>query len=183
MNLNLTHSKSFDSNNQPVSMNHNLYKRDIKYSKRSDDDYFYDDSLTKEEIEKIQKQKQEEERLRKEKEEAEKKKEKPPEWVEEVNEKIRKDPFEEMMKTKIEEYIKKYQKEQMDKFREKSKSKSDLNHQLLSIITLSVFFGSGIVIGLIIVFFRSYNFSAIKSKSRNNEDTKKNIKYSVVNQE
>jgi hypothetical protein len=183
-NLSVVHSKSIELDDKPASLNQKLYKRENKNSKRSDDDYFYDDSLTKEDIEKIQKKKQEEEQIRKEKEQSEKKAEEDqPNWFKEINEQNSKDPFEEMMKTKIEEYIKKYQKEQMDKFREKYKSKSDLNHQLLSIITLSVFFGSGIVIGLIIVFFRSYNFNAIKSKGRNGEDPKKNIKYAVVEQQ
>lgn len=157
---------------------------------KNSNDYFYDDSLNKEQIEQIQKEKIEKEKL-----ESEKKKENnvdDPLWFKEDN-KPKEDPLKGLMesfksaldpsknsdndtdsnpnskyiKEYIKDYLKKYEKEQIEKFRSKNKSNSDLNHPVLSIITLSAFFSSGIVIGLIVVFIRGQHFKKLKRNSTN----------------
>ena len=56
----------------------------------------------------------------------------------------------------------------------KSKNKSDIDHQLWSVITLALFFGSGIMIGVIIVLVRGRSFQkskkSILEKNRRKSD-------------
>jgi len=169
---------------------------------KNSNDYFYDDGLNKEQIEQLQKEKKEKELLENEKQKEEKVDD--PVWFKEDN-KPKEDPLKKLMesfksaldsnknsendtnsdpnskyiKDFIKDYLKKYEKEQIEKFRSKNKSNSDVNHPMLSIITLSAFFSSGIVIGLIIVFVRGQHFKRLKRNSTNLK--KKNI-YKEVQQ-
>jgi hypothetical protein len=137
-----------------------------------DDDYFYDDKLSKEEIDSLKKNRQLE--WQRAAESASTTTEPTPEWFnrnESENSEMQK-----YMEEQIKEYLKKYQKEQMEKM--KLKKKSDLNHPLLSVITLSVFFGSGIVIGLVIVLVKGNNFkntSITKRASSKQQQKKKSL--------
>ena len=60
------------------------------------------------------------------------------------------------METMVKAYMKKYQDEQLEKRR--LKFESDVNHPMLSIITLTTFFGVSTMIGLIIVYVRGRQF-------------------------
>lgn len=130
-----------------------------------DDDYFYDTKLSDAEIDQIQAEKQREQEL------AEREKAKAtvtaPAFFAKLEEKPDQDIdlqrlyMEQMMKI----YMKKYQEEQLEKRR--AKFKSDLNHPMLSIITLTCFFGINSIIGLIIVYIRGKQFR--KNDSNNGE--------------
>ena len=134
-----------------------LVKEDIKSrGRRADsDDYFYDDSLKPEEIEELQKKKKEEEKASKEIKSKKASTEAPPEWFNKKEE----NPMEGFVKSKCQEYIRKYFEEMTS-----SKSKSTLNHSVLSVITLTGFFSVGIFIGLIIVLIKGRKFKKINKK-------------------
>lgn len=128
-----------------------------------DRDYFYDTKLSDSEIDQIQVDKQRERELA-ERERAKvtvtapaffaKQEEKPDQDID-----LQKLYMEQMMKI----YMKKYQEEQLEKRR--AKFESDLNHPMLSVITLTCFFGISSIIGLIIVYIRGKQF-------RKNDSTK-----------
>ena len=82
----------------------------------------------------------------------------------------------------ISEYMKKMQAEQLEKRR--LKAKTDLNHPMLSVITLVVFFGLGTFIGLIIMFVRSRQFQKTKPEklTNNNNNTQNKTIYNKVEQ-
>lgn len=119
------------------------------------DDYFYDASLTEEEIAKQREQKAELARQRELEEAAKKPTEPEPEWFKRSNNTD--DPMAKFMEEAIKEYMKRMQNEYMEKM--KSKKKSDINHPFWSVITLAVFFGTGILIGLAIVVVRGNSFN------------------------
>lgn len=132
---------------------------DIKTKKTeisgSNDDYFYDSSLTKEDIKKIQDEKSKLEEQRELENEVKQPAEKEPDWFARSNNTD--DPMAKFMEEAIKDYMKRMQKEYMEKM--KGKKKSDINHQFWSVITLAVFFGTGISIGLAIVVIRGNSFN------------------------
>lgn len=67
--------------------------------------------------------------------------------------------------------MEKYQAEQLEKRRKKLES--DLNHPMLSILTLTTFFGLSSIIGLIIVYVRGKQF-------RKNDNSKVKKRYEPV---
>lgn len=143
----------------------------VDLTRAQDPDYFYEDSLSKDEIEMIKKERQS--KLEEAKRLSTTTSEPDPEWFAKTD--AAENPMEEYMKKMMQDYIKKYQKEQMDKIRASSK-KSDLNHPLLSIITLSVFFGSGIVIGISIVLIKGNHAKiSINSSSSSSSSSPSNV--------
>lgn len=158
-------------------------------------DYFYDSSLTDEEIEKAKNEKKQTASIN----QLETSTKTDPQWFKESN-KPASDPFANLIdffsvksqanKTAdqeippmMKEMMEKYQAEQMEKFRQSRKSNSTLNHKLLSLITLLAFFGSGILISLAFVFTRSVQFRKWKQAIRDNYGNKKNKSiYNSVNQ-
>jgi hypothetical protein len=124
-------------------------------------DYFYDEALKPEEIAEIQKTKKEEEE--KKRKEATTTTEPPPGWFEKKED----NPMMEYMKQACQEYVKKHFEEMT-----KSKTKSTLNHSMLSLITLTGFFSAGIFIGLMIVLIKGRTFrkaAAASTTSTNGE--------------
>lgn len=121
-----------------------------------DDDYFYDAGLTDDDVKQIQIDKKKEIDLKKKLETT--KKATTPAFmaVKEKTEDQEMDWNKYYMEKMVKTYMKKYQNEQMEKRR--LKFESDLNHPLLSIITLTTFFGVSSVIGLIIVYVRGKQF-------------------------
>ena len=168
-------------NKDDLNVNENNLDKNKNKDQNDDVDYFYDQHLTQEEIEKRKKEAEEAEMMRKQQEKEKKKnEEQEPEWFQKAKEN-KDDPFADFMKKQVEEYLKNYRKEQIDKL--KSKTKSDLNHQLLSIIFLSAFFAAGTFIGLFIVFLRGHGQRLLKltsSKSKNNKNVSKNTIYKQV---
>ena len=85
----------------------------------------------------------------------------------------------------MENACKEYLMKQFEEMR-KSKSKSTLNHSLLSVITLTGFFTVGIFIGLVIVLVKGKTFRKNKKsdQSKNNLEKKTNDKkpYTSVQQ-
>lgn len=138
-----------------------------RQTRDDNDDYFYDSSMSKEEIEKKKQEKAEAEEKREKEEEAKKPKESDPEWFKRGNETD--DPMAKFMEDAIKEYMKKMQKEYMEKM--KAKKKSDINHPFWSVVTLAVFFGTGILIGLTIVVIRGNSFN--KGSRLNSSNGKK----------
>lgn len=136
---------------------------------QNSDDYFYDQGLSQSEINEKRLEKAELERER----EAAAAKAKPvedaPEWFAASNDTS--DPMKEFMEGAIKDYMKKMQKEYMEKM--KMKKKSDINHSFWSIITLVVFFGTGIVIGLSLVMIRGSKLSK-STRRRNAKSTSNN---------
>ena len=130
-------------------------------------DYFYDAEIGEEEV----KKRQQEEKLKKS-QEALSSTEKPPEFFEnnkqDESDKLDWNKF--YMEKIIGEYMKKMQQEQLEK--RKLKSKSDLNHPILSVITLTTFFGTGIFIGVIIICVRGRQFQKNKDHTKNKTDKK-----------
>ena len=130
-------------------------------------DYFYDAEIGEEEV----KKRQQEEKLKKS-QEALSSTEKPPEFFEnnkqDESDKLDWNKF--YMEKIIGEYMKKMQQEQLEK--RKLKSKSDLNHPILSVITLTTFFGTGILIGVIIICVRGRQFQKNKDHTKNKTDKK-----------
>lgn len=122
---------------------------------QDDSDYFYEADLTEEEVNKAKKETKKEREYLKSIQTTtpattpaffvrEKSKDQDVNWEEYYMEKM------------VAQYMKKYQEEQLEKRRQKFES--DLNHPLLSIITLTGFFGIGSIIGLIIVYIRGKQF-------------------------
>jgi hypothetical protein len=137
----------------------------------SNDDYFYSPNITVDQIKKAEEDRILKELENKKNEERSKSTEKPPDFFKanEKNEKNNEIDWDKYYMEKImSEYMKKYQQEQLEKRR--LKAKSELNHPVLSVLTLVTFFGLGSFIGLIIMCVRSKQFSNSKNKS----DTKKN---------
>lgn len=141
-------------------------KAATKDTKTNDDpDYFYDESLNQESIEKLKQEKEIEASKKRQEEDANKKKEEDPAWF--IKENDPENVIDVFMKQQIDTYLKKYRKEQIEKL--KSKKKSDLNHQVLSIVFVSAFFVVGTLIGLLIVFIRGHSqkmSKIFKSKSK-----------------
>jgi len=148
-------------------------------------DYFYDSSLTEEEIEKAKNEKKQSASLN----QIETSTKTDPNWFKESNKPVE-DPFanfidffssksqenntdKQQMPPMIKEMMLKYQAEQMEKWRQSRKSTSNLNHQVLSIITLSAFFGIGIVVSLMIAFTRGLQFKKLKQSIKNTYGNKK----------
>ena len=139
----------------------------------NEDDYFYEASLDKEQIKEIQ--------LKKQAIELEEKSRlstttpaDPAFFTVKQSQDQNIDWNKYYMDKMIAEYMKKFQLEQLEKRR--IKFETDLNHPLLSIITLSLFFGISSIIGLLIAFFRGKQF-------RKNETTsQKKIIYDSVTQ-
>lgn len=125
----------------------------------SSDDYFYDASLSQAEIDKMRAEtaERERERERQEAEEAAKKREKEPapEWFLPSNNTD--DPMAKFMENAFKEYMKKMQQDYMEKM--KNKKKSEIDHAFWSVVTLAVFFGTGILIGVSIVVIRGSKFN------------------------
>ena len=121
----------------------------------SDDDYFYDADLTEDEVNKAK-----EETLKEREHLKNIQTTKPattPAFFAKKKSKDQDINWEEYyMEKMVAQYMKKYQAEQLEKRRQKFES--DLNHPLLSIITLTGFFGIGSIIGLIIVYIRGKQF-------------------------
>ncbi len=158
-------------------------------------DYFYDSSLTDEEIEKAKNEKKQTASIN----QLETSTKTDPKWFKESN-KPASDPFanfldffsvksqanktaDQEIPPMMKEMMEKYQAEQMEKFRQSRKSNSTLNHKVLSLITLVAFFGSGILISLTFVFMRSVQFRKWKQAIRDNYGNKKNKSiYNSVNQ-
>jgi hypothetical protein len=147
-------------------------------------DYFYDSSLTEEEIEKAKNEKKQSASIK----QVETTNKTDPNWFKESNKPVE-DPFanfldffssksqnntdKQPMPPMMKEMMLKYQAEQMEKWRQSRKSTSNLNHQMLSIITLSAFFGTGIVVSLIIAFTRGIQFKKLKQSIKNTYGNKK----------
>ena len=129
--------------------------------KEPEPDYFYDEGMDKAQIEELQRQKDVAKKQAQEEEERKNAELEDPEWFKEAKAVDDEDPFKEFMKKQMADYIKKYRKEMMDKL--KAKSKSDLNHPLLSVITLTAFFGSSITVGLIVVLCRAHRYKLATS--------------------
>ena len=135
------------------------------------DDYFYSPDLTSEQIKKAEEERAHKELEQKQIEEKAKSTVQTPEFfrANEKNEKNNEIDWDKYYMEKImSEYMKKYQQDQLEKRR--LKAKSELNHQVLSVITLVTFFGLGTLIGLVIMCVRSKQFQNSKNKS----DPKKN---------
>ena len=126
-----------------------------KTSDDGDNDYFYDSNMSESEIKKQKEEKAAQERAREEEEKAKKTTEAPPEWFAPSNDTD--DPMAKFMESAIKDYMKKMQKEYMEKM--KNKKKSDIDHPFWSVVTLSVFFGTGILIGISIVVIRGSKFN------------------------
>lgn len=152
-------------------------------------DYFYDQALSDEEIEKAKIEKKEKSPVK----QVETSTKTDPDWFKESNKPVN-DPFANFLdffsskenKTDkqeippmMKEIMQKYQAEQMEKFRQSRKSTSNLNHKLLSVITLAGFFGSGIIISLAIAFTRGIKFRKLKQSFRETYGGKK--KKSIYN--
>ena len=140
--------------------------------KRSDD-YYFPEGVDQEEADRlIAEQRAKEKALAEERARLETT-EKPPEFF-----KLDETDFSQLInKEMAAEMLKKFQKEQMEK--QKSKNKSDINHQMWSIITLALFFGTGIVVGILIVLVRGRRFQ----KSKKSLIDKKNQKNGSVSAE
>ena len=176
-------------------------------TKRDNSDYFYDAALTDEEI---QKQKEANKNsLLKTNEAVSEQKVEDPEWFKESNKPIE-DPFAkifnflnpnsqaaktsdsqnatdpqmQLMLNFFKEHSKELQAIQYEKFRQSRKSKSNLNHKLLSLLTLTAFFGISILVALVVAFLRGQQFSRMKNKVMANFDRneKKKTIYDPVNQ-
>jgi hypothetical protein len=152
-------------------------KSEEKKKTQDDIDYFYDQDLTQEEIEKRKKENQEAEKMKKQQEKEKTNQEQEPAWFQKAKENTD-DPFADFMKKQVEEYLKNYRKEQIEKL--KTKTKSDLNHQMLSIVFLSAFFAAGTLIGLIIVFLRGHGHGLLKIISTNPKNSKNTIYKQVL---
>ncbi len=154
----------------------------------NNDEYFFEPDLTEEQIQKIEQEKRIQEAEKKRLEEESKKKEEPPEFFKknEQNDKNNKMDWDKYYAEKIiSEYMKKMQAEQLEKRR--LKAKTDLNHPMLSVITLVVFFGLGTFIGLIIMFVRSRQFQNTKNNkpeklTNNNNNSQNKTIYNKVEQ-
>jgi hypothetical protein len=131
-----------------------------------DQDYFYDADLKQEDIKKIQEEKKKEELLRKSRETTTLARE-PDFFTVKANKDQEIDWNKFYMQKMIEEHMKKYQEEQLELRRKKFEN--DLNHPMLSIITLTSFFGISSIIGLIVVFVRGKQF---RKKENNNSEKK-----------
>jgi hypothetical protein len=116
-------------------------------NKKSDDDYFYDENLDQAAIDELQKKRklEEKERLKS----LTTTTEAPPEWFDKKED----NPMMSYMKQACQEYVKKHFEEMS-----KSKTKSTLNHSMLSVVTLTGFFSMGIFIGLLIVLVKGRTF-------------------------
>lgn len=156
----------------------NSNEETTQVNEQQDDDYHYKPDLSDDQIKKLEEEKRlrELEKQRKEQEELRRIQDenKQPDFLEKIKENDKSANFnmEKFYMEKImSEYMKKYQQEQLEKRRQKAKS--DLNHPMLSVITLIVFFGLGTIIGLIIMFVRSKKFqkSTYKSDKRSNSST------------
>lgn len=155
--------------------------------KEDTDDYFYDSDIPKEEIDKMKKEKAVERERDEAKLGAEKPDETAPEWFERTSNESS-DPMAAYMEQAIKEYMKKMQKEYMEKM--KSKKKSEIDHSFWSVVTLSVFFGSGIAIGISIVLIRGRKFNkssqfgngANRRKSNGKNNSVKKVDYVSVPQ-
>jgi hypothetical protein len=124
------------------------------------EDYFYDETLSQAEIEEQQKK-------RKLEEEARLKAlttttEPPPEWFDKQEE----NPMMSYIKQECQKYVKKHFEEMS-----KTKTKSNLNHSMLSVVTLTGFFSLGIFIGLLIVLIKGRTFKK-NAKSGNKPNGK-----------
>jgi hypothetical protein len=144
---------------------------DKKIQKRqsNDDDYFYDANLDPNEIERLRKQKEQEEldRLKA----VTTTTELAPDWFNKKEE----NPMIKYMENACKEYVKK----QFDEMR-KSKSKSTLNHSLLSVLTLTGFFSLGFFIGIIIVLVKGRTFSKYSSSSNSKLNKKLSFKNEIT---
>lgn len=124
-------------------------------AKRSDD-YYFPENVDQEEADRLIAEKKAKEKAEAEERARLETTEKPPEFF-----KLEETDFSQLInKEMAAEMLKKFQKEQMEK--QKSKNKSDINHQMWSIITLALFFGTGIVVGILIVLVRGRRFQKSK---------------------
>ena len=148
------------------------------------DDYFHDEGLTPEQIKKIEQDKLRSELEKKLLNDKLKSTEKPPQFFEkniEQNDKNKNIDWDKYyMEKMMTEYMKKYQQEQLEKRR--LKAKSDLNHPMLSVITLVIFFGLGTFIGLIIIVVRSKQFQKSTYKTDKGNTLPKKPIYDQVKQ-
>lgn len=133
---------------------------DNKINKKNNDDYFYDEGLSDADKEKMREDRklEEEQNLK----EMTTTTEKTPDWFVRPNKSD--DTLKEFMEEAIKEYMKKMRDEYMEKM--KSKKESDINHPFWSVVTLVIFFGSGIVIGLSIVMIRGSKFQNNKLRKK-----------------
>ena len=159
---------SIDDKSAPLSdansnnNNNNDDQNKNKNANSEDDDYFHEEGVDEEEAKKRDEEK------KRQAEEAAKRREEEENAKKTNNEEP--DPSLSLKETdfgsfltneRIAELLKNFQKEQMEKH--KSKNKSDIDHQLWSVITLTLFFGSGITIGVIIVLVRGRSFQKSKN--------------------
>jgi F0F1-type ATP synthase assembly protein I len=128
------------------------------------DEYFYDQPLSSGELEKLrlEKIKKEQTLLDKTTKEPE------PDFFNQVANDA--DPMKLFLKKKIKEL----QEKEIEKYK-KSKSKNELNHHLWSVLTLSIFFGSGIIIGILIIFIRGHTLSNNRRNNNNRKSEKENF--------
>lgn len=138
------------------------------------EDYFYDEGVDEEKVKEMQRNKTLIEEQRRNSETTTTEKE--PDWF---AKKDSDDPFAKYMEEAFKEYIKKYQKEQAEKLKSRFKSKSDLNHPQLSVITLTAFFGIGVFISLVIVYFKGRTFKNSKPSGDKQKILEKNSYKSV----
>ncbi|CAF1030988.1 unnamed protein product [Brachionus calyciflorus] len=141
-------------------------------------DYFYEDGLSPQQIEEI--------RINKTRVELEKRlketttTELPPDWF---NKKPNEDdPLSKFMQEKFKEYLEQFKKEQADKIKAQFKSKSNIDHSFWSLITLTVFFGTGISISLIIILVKSNHVQSMAKKKKKQKKCLENVEYLPVKQ-
>lgn len=134
-----------------------LKRQQEKKASKQDADYFYDEGMTEEEI----KREQEQKRLEKERQDRERttSTEKPPDWFVQREE----SPMEQMFKEKCKEYV----RQQFDEMAKSKSSGSHINHSVLSVLTLTGFFMTGIIIGITIVLIKGRTFKKNKAASSN----------------
>ncbi len=134
-----------------------------------EDEYFYDSELSENDIKKIQEEKKLKEELLKNLQTTTKAT--TPEFFapKKTDDQKVENWDQYYMEKMVKAYMDKYQEEQLQKRR--LKFETDLNHPLLSIITLTAFFGISSFVGLIIVYvrgkqFRKNNTNATKGEKK-----------------
>ncbi len=133
---------------------------------QEEDDYFYDSALSEKDIKNIQQEKElEQQRLKSLQTTI--KATTPEFFAQKKSEDQKVDNWDEFyMKKMVQTYMDKYQEEQLEKRRKKFET--DLNHPLLSVITLTTFFTVTSIIGLVIVYVRGKQFRKNTTKNEKN---------------